>query len=84
MLKNRIKDCRKINKNIKLLYQLQYLEATSAHVKVNKLGQAEQHGVGIGGWLLTQLHSCANSFMKVNEPFTGNPNAHRHSKCMKL
>lgn len=55
MLKSRIKDCSKINKNIKLLYRLQYLEATSAHVDVNKVGQAEQHGVGIGGW---SLHSC--------------------------
>lgn len=27
---------------------------------------------------LTQLHFCANSFMKANKPFIGNPNAHRH------
>lgn len=37
MLKNRIKakDCSKINKNIKLFYELKYLQATSAHVYVN-------------------------------------------------
>lgn len=38
-----------------------------------------QHGAGIRGWSLTQLHVCANSFMKANKPFIDNPNAHRHT-----
>lgn len=38
-----------------------------------------QHGPGIRGWLLTQLHFCAKSFMKANKPFIGNPNAYRHT-----